>query len=135
MKTVSPTLVNELLVSGSREYADILSGDPSVYYADQLGTPNPLHVTGFPVLGGFGIGATNYFQPANRRTRFLTYYILEDNATKVMGKHESSLARTFAWTCGTSCRSRPRRQATFNSAHSPPRFGTARRAPRPRPRR
>ena len=53
-----------------------------------LGTPNPLHVTGFPVLGGFGIGATNYFQPANRRTRFLTYYILEDNATKVKGKHE-----------------------------------------------
>src|SRR5207244_11356841 len=37
---------------------------------------------------GFGIGATNYFQPANRRTRFLTYYILEDNATKVRGKHE-----------------------------------------------
>ena len=88
VKTLSPTLVNELLVSGSREYADILSGDPSVYYADQLGTPNPLHVTGFPVIGGFGIGTTNYFQPANRRTRFLTYYILEDNATKVKGKHE-----------------------------------------------
>ena len=30
---------------------------PAVYYADQLGTPNPLHVTGFPVLGNFGIGA------------------------------------------------------------------------------
>src|SRR5262245_12705521 len=87
-KTVTPTLVNELLISGSREYADILSGDPSVVYDDALGTPNPLHVTGFPVIGGFGIGATNYFQPANRRTRFLTYYILEDNATKVKGKHE-----------------------------------------------
>jgi hypothetical protein len=88
VKTVSPTLVNELLVTGSREYGDILSGDPSVYYADQLGTPNPLHVPGFPVIGGFGIGTTNYFMPANRRTRFLTYYILEENATKVKGKHE-----------------------------------------------
>src|SRR5262249_32222073 len=60
VKTLSPSLVNELLVTGSREYADILSGDPSVFYADQLGTPNPLRVTGFPVLGGFGIGAGNY---------------------------------------------------------------------------
>ncbi|MBI3207971.1 MAG: carboxypeptidase regulatory-like domain-containing protein [Candidatus Solibacter usitatus] len=77
-----------LLLSGSREYADILSGDPTVYYADTLGTPNPLRVTGFPVIGGFGIGAGNYFQPANRRTRWLTYYILDDNATKVKGKHE-----------------------------------------------
>jgi hypothetical protein len=88
VKTATPTLINELNVSASREYADILSGDPSVYYADALGTPNPLHVTGFPVLGNFGFGAANYFQPANRRTRWLTYYILEDNATKVKGKHE-----------------------------------------------
>jgi hypothetical protein len=87
VKTVSPTLVNELLVSGSREYADILSGDPSVYYADQLGTPNPLHVTGSRSRR-LRYRRHNYFQPANRRTRFLTYYILEDNATKVMGKHE-----------------------------------------------
>ena len=87
-RTFTPTFFNELLLSGAREYADIVSGDPAVAYADQLGTPNPFHVTGHPVIGGFGIGTTNYFQPANRRTRWLNYFILEDNATKVKGRHE-----------------------------------------------
>jgi hypothetical protein len=88
VRTFTPTFFNEVLLSGSREYGDILSGDPSVYYTDQLGTPNPFHVTGLPVIGGIGIGGTNYLMPANRRTRWLNYFILEDNATKVHGRHE-----------------------------------------------
>jgi Carboxypeptidase regulatory-like domain len=84
----TPSFFNELLVSGAREYADIVSGDPNVNYDSQLNLPNPLGVNGFPVIGNFGIGTTNYFQPANRRTRWLNYFILEDNATKLKGKHE-----------------------------------------------
>ena len=86
--TFTPSFFNELLLSGAREYADIVSGDPNVNYDTQLGVPNPLGVTGFPVIGNFGFGTTNYFQPANRRTRWLNYFILEDNATKLVGKHE-----------------------------------------------
>jgi len=88
VRTLTPTFFNEMLVSGSREYADILSGDPSVPYVDQMKLPNPFGVNGFPVLAQFGLTPTSYFMPANRRTRWLTYYIFEDNATKIAGKHE-----------------------------------------------
>jgi hypothetical protein len=37
---------------------------------------------------GVGTGSSNYIQPVNWNLRYFNYFILEDNATKVKGKHE-----------------------------------------------
>ncbi|MDP2998862.1 MAG: hypothetical protein Q8N47_15350 [Bryobacterales bacterium] len=41
VRTLSPTLFNEVLASGARESRWSGTGDPSVSYADRLGLPNP----------------------------------------------------------------------------------------------
>ena len=87
--TFSPTFFNEFSLSGSRERGYIVSGDPTRDYSGELGLPNPLGEHAFPVLGTLNIGpAGNYFQPVNYRARFFNFFILDDNATKVHGKHE-----------------------------------------------
>jgi len=88
--TFSPTFFNEFLGSGSRTVSTSFSGDPTINYAAQLGLPNPNGQPGFPVINniGVGTGASNYVQPVNWNQRFFNYFILEDNATKVKGKHE-----------------------------------------------
>ena len=37
---------------------------------------------------GVGTGGSNYFQPINWNLRYFNYFILEDNGTKVKGRHE-----------------------------------------------
>ena len=87
------------------------------------------------MIGNFGIGTTNYFQPANRRTRWLNYFILEDNATKVKGKHEFQFGahlRLDQWNILPQ-----QTQAAGNVSFTPWRrlSGTASHGPIPRPRR
>ena len=55
----SPTLFNELNVSGSRESWWTGTGEPGVKYADQLGLPNPLDVTGWPGIYDTGFTRLN----------------------------------------------------------------------------
>ena len=88
--TRSPTLVNEFMFSASRTVSTQVSGDPTVNYAAQLGLPNPNGVPGYPVINNIGVGTgkTNYFFPTNWNLRYFNYFILEDNVTKVKGKHE-----------------------------------------------
>jgi hypothetical protein len=88
--TFSASFFNEFLFSGSRTVSTSFSGDPTVNYAAQLGLPNPNGQPGFPVINniGVGTGASNYVQPVNWNLRYFNYFILEDNATKVRGKHE-----------------------------------------------
>jgi hypothetical protein len=94
--TFGPTFFNELSLSGSRERGYIVSGDPTRDYAGELGLPNPLGEHAFPVLGTLNIGpAGNYFQPVNYRARFFNFFILDDNATKVRGKHEFQFGAHF----------------------------------------
>jgi len=89
-RTLSPTFVNEFMFSGSRTVSTQFSGDPTVNYAAQLGLPNPNGVPGYPVINNIGVGTgrSNYFQPTNWNLRYFNYFILEDNVTKVKGKHE-----------------------------------------------
>ena len=37
---------------------------------------------------GVGTGDSNYFQPMNWNLQFFNYFILENNATKIKGRHE-----------------------------------------------
>ena len=89
-RTLSPTFVNEFMFSASRTVSTQFSGDPTVNYAGNLGLPNPNAVPGYPVINNIGVGTgrSNYFQPTNWNLRYFNYFILEDNVTKIKGKHE-----------------------------------------------
>lgn len=86
----SPTFFNEFMFSASRTVSTQFSGDPSRVYSKELGLPNPNGQPGYPVINniGVGTGSNNYFAPTNWNLRYFNYFILEDNATKIKGKHE-----------------------------------------------
>ncbi len=88
--TFSPTFFNEFMFSGSRTVETAFSGDYTRFYTDELGLPNPNHQPGYPVVNNIGVGAgnSNYFQPINWYQQFFNYFIMEDNGTKIAGKHE-----------------------------------------------
>jgi hypothetical protein len=88
VRTLSPTFFNEVLVSGARQDWWKGTGDPSVRYSDALGLPNPLGVTGWPGLYDGGLGGSYYFETDNTQAGPNTYVIVDDNATKVKGRHE-----------------------------------------------
>ncbi len=84
----SPTFFNEAGFSVSRSPGGMFTGKKSQYWADMLGLPNPNHQPGFPVISTMGIGSGNYIQPVNAREQWFTFFILDDNATKIIGRHE-----------------------------------------------
>jgi hypothetical protein len=96
-RTFSPSWFNELVFSASRSVATNFSGDASRFYSTELGLPNPGNQPGYPVVNniGVGTGASNYFQPINWNMQYFNYFILENNGTKVMGKHEFQYGARF----------------------------------------
>jgi len=88
--TFSPSWFNEFMFSASRTVTTSFSGDFNRYYSTELGLPNPGHQPGYPVINniGVGTGASNYFQPINWNMQYFNYFILENNGTKIKGKHE-----------------------------------------------
>ncbi|MCX6623273.1 MAG: carboxypeptidase-like regulatory domain-containing protein, partial [Acidobacteria bacterium] len=88
-RTFTPTLFNEFTASASREYGSIYTGDPGKQWANQLGLPNPGNQDGYPVIGNIGVKSSgNYLQPQNNRIRYFSFFIVDDNMTKIHGKHE-----------------------------------------------
>ncbi|QOY85442.1 carboxypeptidase-like regulatory domain-containing protein [Paludibaculum fermentans] len=90
-RSVTPTLVNELLVSGTRTISSsgMGNGDNSRLWATELGLPNPALQSGFPVIGSLGInGSGNFWNTPLVRGEFFSYFVLDDNATKMVGRHE-----------------------------------------------
>jgi hypothetical protein len=88
VRTISPTLINEVVFSASYDWRSSLTGEPGVSYTDQLGLPNPFKSKGFPYFSNVGFGATNYLRPVNQNERHYTFYIVDENVTKIVGKHE-----------------------------------------------
>lgn len=89
-RTFSPTLFNEVSFSASREFGSITTGDPGRTYATEFGLPNPSNQEGYPVVGAIGLRnpSGNFMQPQSNRIRFFNFFVLDDNATKIWGKHE-----------------------------------------------
>lgn len=94
--TFSPTLFNELLASGRYRIGGGYSGTSTTVATDwfgQLGMPNPFGVRdwpNFPSSGtppGLGLGNYGLTSPGVDRANE-TFYILDDNVTKIHGKHE-----------------------------------------------
>jgi hypothetical protein len=86
--TFSPTLFNELLVTGTRTKMDVLTGDPSVCYDCTLGLPNPFGVNQWPGLYNLAYNGKMLYETQNGTGFYAFYSILEDNATKIKGRHE-----------------------------------------------
>src|SRR5215472_9712445 len=86
--TFSPTLFNELLVTGTRTRMDVVTGDPTVCYDCALGLPNPFKVNQWPGLYSLGFNGNMQFETQNGTGFYAFYGILDDNATKIKGKHE-----------------------------------------------
>jgi hypothetical protein len=87
VRTVSPTLFNSLMASVSRDVQWRGNGDDSTKYADELGLPNPFNEYGFPTIGSTGVGMI-YENPDNRRNNISHIFNLDENLTKIHGRHE-----------------------------------------------
>ena len=86
--TFSPTLFNELLVTGSRQVEWDGTGEPGVNYADNLKLPNMFHVAQWPYLVDAGFEGAYMFAGQQTNAYHSWYNIVDDNATKVKGKHQ-----------------------------------------------
>src|SRR6185369_6194852 len=94
--TFSPTFTNELLLNGSRDYQWRGSGDQHTNYAAALGLPNPFQAPNWPSITGLGVGS----YPFGSQAPFYlitNYALLQDNATKIHGKHEFQFGAGFRY--------------------------------------
>jgi hypothetical protein len=86
--TFSPTFFNELLVTGTRTKHDVATGDPTRNYDAELGLPNPFNINQWPGLYNLGFNGSYLFETQNGNGFYAFYGIVEDNATKIVGRHE-----------------------------------------------
>jgi hypothetical protein len=94
VRTFSPTFFNELLASAAQDKRFKGTGEPGVKYADMLGLPNPLGAPGWPGIYDCGF-SSYYFETDNTQDSPFSYFIVDDNATKIRGKHEFQFG--FHW--------------------------------------
>ena len=87
--TFSPTFFNEFMFSASRS-AGALLRRPNARYTTRTGPAQPQRPAGLP--GGEqhrGGHRQQQLLPAGElRQQFFNYFIMEDNGTKIAGKHE-----------------------------------------------
>lgn len=95
VRTVSPTFFNEALASVTREryYA---GNKAEKNWAGMLGLPNPFGSPSFPVINQPGFPDLKW-QPHNMNGSFNTYYMLDDNVTKIAGRHELQFGAHTRW--------------------------------------
>jgi hypothetical protein len=104
LHTFSSTTTNEVLVTALRDFHQRgagldnprFGGQDVGLYASLLGIPNPLAAYNWPNLTNWGIGGmtANGDAPFYLISNFAT---IEDNATKVMGRHELQFGVQFRW--------------------------------------
>ncbi len=93
--TFSPTLFNEFSASISRQVQWLNTGGKNPKnYADMLGLPNPLGASGWPYALDTGLGNLSYQSQWNTNSA-QTYTVLDDNFTKVHGRHEFQFGGRF----------------------------------------
>jgi hypothetical protein len=85
VRTFSPTLVNEFLASGAYENWYIGQKERDKDFNGILGLPNPFGTRTFPQIVTNGFFA---YQPINTRAAASTYFIVDDNMTKIAGRHK-----------------------------------------------
>jgi len=93
--TFSPTFFNEVLVSWSTEKWYSGTGDPDTRWSDELGIPNPNNVAGWPAFYSHGFDME--FETENTQTTPFGFYVVDDNMTKIVGKHELKFGFHYRW--------------------------------------
>jgi hypothetical protein len=93
-RSVSPTFFTETLAAWARERMHIFVGTDHINHADRLGMPNPFHETGLPNFSGTGFGMV-YAYSDNKRTNITQILSLDQNFTKVRGRHELQFGGRF----------------------------------------
>jgi hypothetical protein len=87
---ISPSLFNELTAAVRYRRGGGSTGTStslSTNWFTQLGMPNPLGVNDWPQFTSTGLGNYNLTAPGTDRGNE-TYYTLDDNVTKIHGRHE-----------------------------------------------
>jgi len=98
VRTFSPTFFNEVMASASREVWWKGTGEPGVKYSSELGLPNPFDVEGWPGLYSGGLYGNDYFfETDNTQASPFMFGIIDDNATKIAGKHELQFGFHYRW--------------------------------------
>lgn len=88
VRTLSPSMTNEVLLTGARDYQWRGSGDAHTNYSrEALGLPNPFQAPNWPNITGVGLGSYP-FGTGGLFWLITNYAMLQDNVTKVSGKHE-----------------------------------------------
>ena len=92
--TFSPTFFGETLFTAGVEDMSIFNIGDYEKWSDKLGLPNPFNEYGFPNITDTGVGMT-YSNPDNRRNNISHVYNLDQNLTKVHGRHEFQFGGRF----------------------------------------
>src|SRR5688572_17266973 len=88
VRSISPTLFNELLVSGKRNYwfgGEVGEGEND--WHKQLGLPNPFNVGRWPQIQGTGLSSYQLITN-DTKMNYENNYVVDNNATKIRGRHE-----------------------------------------------
>ncbi len=86
-RIISPTLFSETLFNVGVEDLNFINVGDNKKYADTLGLPNPFDEYGFPNITSTGVGM-EYISATNRRNSIVQIYNLDQNFTKIHGRHE-----------------------------------------------
>ncbi|MBI3280281.1 MAG: TonB-dependent receptor [Acidobacteria bacterium] len=86
-RSVSPTFFLETVFNVGVEDLNFLNIGDDKKWADILGLPNPFDEYGFPNVTSTGLGM-EYVSAANRRNSIVHIYNVDENITKLHGRHE-----------------------------------------------
>jgi hypothetical protein len=92
--TFSPSFFSETFAGVSYTNYDIYTGDFYQDWSGQLGLPNPFGSSGFPNVTGTGVNMT-FVQGDTRRQNKSLIYNIDQNFTKIAGKHEVQFGGKF----------------------------------------
>jgi hypothetical protein len=86
-RTFSPTLFSEMSFTVGVEDLNFINVGDNEKWATKLGLPNPFDEFGFANITSTGLGM-EYVTAANRRNSIIHVYNLDENLTKIHGRHE-----------------------------------------------
>ncbi len=86
-RVLSPTTFNELLISVKRN--EFIGGENEsvANWPENFGLSNPFHTNRWPQVNNLGLG-TYAFVTNDTKKNYDTAYVLDDNVTKIRGRHE-----------------------------------------------
>ena len=86
-RNISPTFFSETLFNVGVEDLNFINVGDDKKYADMLGLPNPFDEFGFPNVTSTGL-RMEYITAANRRNSIVKIFNVDQNFTKILGRHE-----------------------------------------------